>query len=152
MTALAQTVVRHRVDQRGRRVAMEIPDHIDVLCRMAQGGQMRYTVSTVSGLAPAASVAIYGTEGTLKVGEGNVGGSGFGLWGGRRRNRRLRRIDIAPEKIGGWRVEEEFVNAVRGIEPVTHTDFATAVRYMEWTDAVSISARTGETVHLPLFD
>ena len=152
VTALAQTVVRHRVDERGHRVAMEIPDHIDVLCRMAQGGQMRYTVSTVSGLAPAASVAIYGTEGTLKVGEGNVGGSGFGLWGGRRRNKRLRRIDIAPEKIGGWRVEEEFVNAVRGIEPVTHTDFATAVRYMEWTDAVSISARTGETVHLPLFD
>ena len=152
VTALAQQVVRHRADERGCRVAMEIPDHVDILCRMAQGGQMRCSVSTVIGLAPATSVAIYGTEGTLRVAEADAGDSPFALWGGRRRNKRLRRIDIAPEKMGGWRVEEEFVNAVRGIEPVTHTDFATAVKYMEWTDAVSLSARTGETVRLPLFD
>ena len=152
VTALGQSVVRHRTDEHGRRVTMEIPDHIDVLCRMAQGGQMRCSVTTVEGHAPPTSVTIYGTEGTLKVAEGGPGGSPFGLWGGRRRNKRLRRIDIAPEKIGGWRVEEEFVNAVRGLEPVTHTDFATAVKYMEWTDAVSLSARTGETVRLPLYD
>ena len=152
VTALAQQVVRHRADEQGRRVAMEIPDHVDILCRMAQGGQMRCSVSTVIGLAPATSVAIYGTEGTLRVAEADAGDAPFALWGGRRRNKRLRRIDIAPEKMGGWRVEEEFVNAVRGIEPVTHTDFATAVKYMEWTDAVSLSARTGETVRLPLFD
>ena len=152
VTALAQSVVRHRTDAQGRRVAMEIPDHIDVLCRMAQGGQMRCSVSTVIGHAPPTSVAIHGTEGTLKVVEGGTGAGSFDLWGGRRRNKRLRKIDVAPEKVGGWRVEEEFVNAVRGIEPVTHTDFATAVRYMEWTDAVHISMRTGETVPLPLFD
>ena len=152
VTALAQCVVRHRTDEQGRRVSMEIPDHIDVLCRMAQGGQMRCSVSTVEGLAPPTSVAIYGTEGMLKITDGGNGDSPFVLWGGRRRHKRLRRIDIAPEKTGSWRVEEEFVNAVRGVEPVTHTDFVTAVRYMEWTDAVSLSARTGETVHLPLFD
>ena len=152
VTALAQCVVRHRTDARGRRVAMEIPDHVDVLCRMAQGGQMRCSVSTVVGHAPATSVTIYGTEGTLKIGTEDAGESSFGLWGGQRRHKRLRRIDIPPEKMDGWRVEEEFVNAVRGIEPVTHTDFPTAVRYMEWTDAVSLSARTGETVRLPLFD
>ena len=152
VTALAQCVVRHRTDGQGRRVAMEIPDHVDVLCRVAQGGQMRCSVSTVSGHAPLTSVTIYGTEGTLKIGAEDAGESSFGLWGGQRRHKRLRRIDIPPEKIGGWRVEEEFVNAVRGIEPVTHTDFPSAVRYMEWTDAVSLSARTGETVHLPLFD
>ena len=150
--ALAQRVVRHRTDEQGRRVAMEIPDHVDVLCRMAQGGQMRCSVSTVVGHAPATSVAIYGTEGTLKVVEAGTGGASFDLWGGRRRHKRLRRIGIPPEKTGGWRVEEEFVNAVRGLEPVTHTDFATAVKYMEWTDAVNLSARTGETVRLPLFD
>ena len=152
VTALGQRVVRHRTDAQGRRVAMEIPDHIDVLCRMAQGGQMRCSVSTVIGLAPPTSVAVYGTEGTLTIVEGGAGATAPVLWCGRRRNKRLRRVAIAPEKTGGWRVEEEFVNAVRGIEPVTHTDFATAVRYMEWTDAVSLSARTGETVHLPLFD
>ena len=152
VTALAQCVVRHRTHAQGHRVAMEIPDHVDILCRMAQGGQMRCSVSTVIGHAPATSVAIYGTEGTLRVVEDDTGESPFGLWGGRRGDERPGRIDIAPEKSGGWRVEEEFVNAVRGIEPVTHTDFVTAVKYMEWTDAVSLSARTGETVRLPLFD
>ena len=152
VTALAQCVVRHRTDERGRRVAMEIPDHVDVLCRMAQGGQMRGSISTVTGHAPSTSIVIYGTEGTLKISENDAGELPFGLWGGQRRDERLRRIDILPEKIGGWRVEEEFVNAVRGVEPVTHTDFPTAVKYMEWTDAVTLSARTGETVHLPLFD
>ena len=152
VTALAQCVVRHRTDEQDRRVAMEIPDHVDILCRMAQGGQMRCSVSTVIGHAPATSVAIHGTEGTLRVAEDDAGESPFGLWGGRRGDERLGKIDIAPEKSGGWRVEEEFVNAVRGIEPVTHTDLVTAVKYMEWTDAVSLSARTGETVQLPLFD
>ena len=152
VTALAQRVVRHRTGADGRRVAMEIPDHVDVLCRMAQGGQMRFSISTVTGLAPPTSVALHGTEGTLKVAQDRAAESGFELRAGRRRNRRLRRIAIAPEKVDGWRVEEEFVNAVRGLEPVTHTDFATAVRYMEWTDAVNLSARTGETVRLPLFD
>ena len=88
----------------------------------------------------------------MKIAEGGSGGPPFELWAGRRRNKRLRRVGIAPEKMGGWRVEEEFVNAVRGLEPVTHTDFVTAVKYMEWTDAVSLSARTGETVRLPLYD
>jgi len=152
VTALAQSVVRHRTDSEGRRVTMEIPDHVDVLCRMAQGGQMRCSVTTVEGHAPPTSIALYGTEGTLKITEGGNGESPLVLWGGRRRNKRLRKVDIAPEKAGGWRVEEEFVNAVRGLEPVTHTDFTTAVKYMEWTDAVSLSARTGETVRLPLFD
>ena len=152
VTALAQRVVRHRTGADGRRVAMEIPDHVDVLCRMAQGGQMRFSISTVIGLAPPTSVAIHGTEGTLRITEDGAAESGYALWGGRRRNRRLRRIAIAPEKVGGWRVEEEFVNAVRGVEPVTHTDLTTAVKYMEWTDAVHLSARTGETVRLPLFD
>ena len=152
VSALAQRVVRHRTDADGRRVAMEIPDHVDVLCRMAQGGQMRCSVSTVIGLAPPTSVAIYGTEGTLRIAEGGTDESPLTIWGGRRRNKRLRRIAIPPEKAGGWRVEEEFVNAVRGVEPVTHTDLVTAVKYMEWTDAVGLSARTGDTVRLPLFD
>ena len=48
-------------------------------------------------------------------------------------------------------MEEEFVNAVRGREVVTHTDFVTAVKYMEWTDAVTLSMRERREVQLPLF-
>ncbi|MCP5151632.1 MAG: hypothetical protein H6982_12785, partial [Chromatiales bacterium] len=145
--ALGQSVVRHRRDGDGRRVAMEIPDHVEVACRMAQGGQMRLLVSTVLGLGSGIRVDIYGTEGTLRLADE---GSGLTLTAGRRGDAALAPVAVDPAKRGGWRVEEEFVNAIRGLEPVTHTDFATGVRYMEWTEAVSRSMRSGETVRLPL--
>ncbi len=59
-------------------------------------------------------------------------------------------IDIPDDKKGGWRVEEEFINAIRGIEPITHTNFYDGVRYMEFTDAVTMSIQTGERIQLPL--
>ena len=39
-----------------------------------------------------------------------------------------------------------FVNAIRGREKITHTNFDDGVRYMEFTDAVTKSATTGQTV------
>ncbi len=148
--AVGQTVVKHRRSDDGRRVAMAIPDHVEVSCRMVQGGQMRMMVSTVIGHGPTAAVAIYGTDGTIRLSEGDNASTGLELWAGRREDKGLRRVEIDPEKRGSWRVEEAFVNAIRGKEPVTHTDFMTGVKYMEWTDAVARSSRTGTTVHLPL--
>ena len=58
-------------------------------------------------------------------------------------------VEIPDEKRGGWRVEEEFITAIRGLEPVTHTNFADGVTYMEFTDAVTQSVQTGEAVPLP---
>ena len=145
--ALGQSVVKHRVDESGRRTAMAIPDHIDVLCEMEQGGQMRLSVSTVVGHVPGIEVYLCGTEGTLRV--TNTSGE-LELEAGRRNSESLQPVSIAKDKQGGWRVEEEFINAIRGIEPVTHTDFVTAVKYMEWTDAVSVSLRTGQRIPLPL--
>jgi hypothetical protein len=62
----------------------------------------------------------------------------------------LKEVKIAKSKRGAWRVEEEFINAIRGKEEVTHTDFATAVKYMEWTDAITMSLRRREVIKLPL--
>jgi predicted dehydrogenase len=148
--AVGQSVVRHRRGPDGRRVAMTIPDHVDVIGRLEQGGQLRLMVSGVLGHADPHAVEIHGTEGTLCIGAGDVGDSGMALLGARRGQKALRPVRIARNKIGAWRVEEEFVNAVRGKEPVTHTDFATGLKYMQWTDAVTRSLRTGEQVALPL--
>jgi predicted dehydrogenase len=146
--AVGQSVVAHRQDAAGRRVAMQIPDHIDVVGRLEQGGQMRFNVSTVLGHAPAeAEVMLFGSEGTLRLAQAK--GGVLALSAGRRGEDGLKPVEIEPAKRGGWRVEEEFVNAIRGRETVTHTDFQTGVRYMEWTDAVAISYRTGEAVLLP---
>jgi predicted dehydrogenase len=40
-------------------------------------------------------------------------------------------------------VEAEFINAIRGLEPVTHTTFAEGVKYMEFTEAVARSMAEG---------
>jgi predicted dehydrogenase len=59
-------------------------------------------------------------------------------------------MNIAADKQGKWRVEEEFVNAIRGQEKITHTSFDDGVKYMEFTEAVTRSAQTGQAVSLPL--
>jgi predicted dehydrogenase len=47
-------------------------------------------------------------------------------------------------------VEEEFCNAIRGQEKITRTPFEVGLHYMEFTEAVTRSAQTGQTVALPL--
>lgn len=147
--ATGQVVVPYRKDAQGRRAGISIPDHIDVSGHLQQGGQYRLTVSSVIGHAPNPVEAyVYGDKGTLayiqpRDGEaylqlGKKGGGGLGT------------LSIDAAKRGGWRVEEEFVNAIRGNEPVTHTDFVTGTKYMEWTDAVTESLRTRSEVKLPL--
>src|SRR4029434_9065233 len=65
--AVGQSVVRHRRDATGRRVPMEIPDHIDVIGAVAHG-QMRFNVPAVLGHAPdVADVHIFGTDGTIRL-------------------------------------------------------------------------------------
>ena len=59
-------------------------------------------------------------------------------------------VEVPHAQRGFWRVEEEFVGAIRGQEAVRHTDFATGVRYMEFTEAVARSMQSGQAVPLPL--
>lgn len=144
--ALGQTVVKHRVED-GRRVAMTIPDHIDILCEMEQGGQMRLGLTSVCGHVPAIDINICGTDGTLRLSDAS---GELRLEGANRGSRKLSEIKIAKKDQMTWRVEEEFINAIRGKETVRYTDLVTGVQYMEWTDAVSAALRTGDRMVLPL--
>ena len=154
--ALGRSVVGHRLDGQSRRRAMSVPDHVEVICEMEQGGYLRLGMSNVAGHLPPVEVYICGTEGTLRLRSTPAAQSPVRdpdvmvLEAGRRGESGLSRVGIPKRKQGGWRVEEEFVNAIRGIEPVTHTDFASALAYMEWTDAVTRAMRTGTRVALPL--
>ena len=42
------------------------------------------------------------------------------------------------------------MSAIRGNEPITHTNFEDGVKYMEFTEAVNLSMETGTVVSLPL--
>jgi predicted dehydrogenase len=145
VTALTRVNTKTRVDGDGTRHFITIPDHAEILCEMVSGPVAHMRFSTVTGLAPANEAWLYGTEGTLML-----DATAMNLYGGRRGDDSLSEIEIAPDKAGGWRVEEEFINAIRGIEPVTHTNFDDGLRYMDFTEAVTRSAESGTKISLPL--
>jgi hypothetical protein len=86
----------------------------------------------------------------VRFGCGNQSVVAWRFLAGKRGKGELQAVEVDPAKRGGWRVEEEFVNSIRGTERVTHTDFFTGVRYMEWTTAVSQSLHKNQAVPLPL--
>ncbi len=145
VTAIGRVTVKNRKDWDGGLAHITIPDHVEILIEFASGPVARLRLSTVTGLAPDDQVWIFGSEGTV-----HVDSASMTVRGGRRGDSELSEIEIPQEKQGGWRVEEEFINAIRGVEPVTHTNFFDGVRYMEFTDAVTLSMQRGERVTLPL--
>ena len=149
VTARTRTAVPYRMDkERGERRAITVPDHVEVLADLANGAIARMHWSSVAGFMPGPEVWLYGSEGTLRLeqrGRGNL----F-LSGGRRSDKEMAPIEIPADKTYGWRVEDEFIGAIRGQEQVRRTSFAEAVNYMDFTEAVHISSREGRRVYLPL--
>ena len=141
--AMGKTFVKMRPDADGVMRSVRIPEHIDVVGDLACGAQLHIQVSNIAGLAGAPEVYIFGSDGTLRF-------SGNKLYGGQKGDAELSEIDIPDSEAGGWRVEEEFVNAIRGGEVITHTDFDTGVKYMEFTEAVTRSMQSGTAIALPL--
>ena len=62
----------------------------------------------------------------------------------------VKEVHIAEERKNSWRVEEEFVGAIRGTEKIRFTDFQKGLHYMEVTEAVTRSLQSGAVVKLPL--
>ena len=110
---------------------------------MRGGAQAHLRFSSVTALAPPPEAWLFGTEGTLRL-EANA----RRLSGGRRGDKALSEIAIPDDLRVGWRVEEEFVGAIRGTETITRTSFEDGVRYMEFTDAVAKSAGSGQAVEV----
>ena len=86
----------------------------------------------------------YGSEGTLKS-----DGYAERLFGARRGESEFTEIAIParPQIVHG--IAAEFVAAIREEREMEQVTFAQGVRYMEFTEAVGISASTGQRVHLP---
>ena len=142
--ALARVFVKTRKDVEGFLRPVLIPDHIDVLASLACGAQAHFQISAVTALGGDPDVYLFGSQGTLRF-------SGDLLCGGRRGVTALEEVPIPLTEQGTWRVEEEFINAIRGVEPVRLTTFEDGVKYMEFTEAVARSIATGRVVALPLF-
>jgi predicted dehydrogenase len=147
--ARTRVAVPYRVDrERGELRAVLVPDHVEVLADLANGAIARMHWSSVAGLMPGPEIWLYGSEGTLRIVQ--RGRDDLVLTGGKRGDKELSPIEIPADKTYRWRVEEEFVSAIRGQEPVRRTSFVDAVGYMDFTEAVHISSREGRRVYLPL--
>ena len=141
--AMGKIAVPQRRDEGGALRDVKIPDHLEILATLRDGAMARLRFSAVAALGPASEVWIFGSDGTLRL-----DADGKRLFGGRRGDKELAEIPIPAERRVGWRVEEEFINAIRGREKVSRTTFEDGVRYMDFTDAVARSIALERAVDL----
>jgi len=133
-----------RRDAEGRQRAATIPDHVEVLYELANGAPVQMKFSETTGLSAGNQIWIFGSEGTIHVDNEQR------IFTGRRGDQALAELANPREEQAAHRVEEEFINAIRGREQIALNTFEIGVRYMEWTEAVHRSAASGAAVRLPL--
>ena len=147
--AQTQTFTTQRPDaETGEPVNVGTPDSVHILTELPGGARGIYHLSSVTHHAPPLQIRIFGSEGTLQY----ICGADDQLLGARKDDDQLKEIHVPADKQGGWRVEADFIDAIRGNKSVEFTDFATGVRYMEFTEAVAISAARGQAIAVPLKD
>ncbi len=124
-----------------------VPDCVHVMTQYGQtGAQGLYHFSGVTLNGPRKQIHLYGSVGTVKV----MFGDHDQVFVARMGDTELRQVTLPAETLGSWRVEAEFVGAIRGEEPVKLNDFATGLRDLEFTEAVALSATHARAIALPL--
>jgi predicted dehydrogenase len=127
-----------------------IPDLVEVIGELPSGATYHIRFSTVTGLKPPHHIWLFGSEGTLKLDFEIFDQNAATIYGGRKGDSDLSMINIPQAKRGVWRVESEFIDAIRGNGTITHVPFTDGVRYMEFIEAVSRSAQEQRSISLPL--
>jgi predicted dehydrogenase len=128
------------------------PDSVQAVAVLENGARATYHFSGVTGFGQSAGIHLYGSEGVLHYDllEDRIFGAHRRPGRSTAKSADLEEIAIPAEKTRTWRVEADFVDAIRRGTAVEFTDFATGVAYMEFTEAVARSAEQGEPVDLPL--
>jgi len=144
--AYASKLVPERFDpEAGKVKPVGTPDSVQVLTTHEDGSVGVYRLSAVTCGGRSMSVALHGSDGSiyydLLTDE---------IRGVRRGEDAPRVLPIPETRRGGWRAEADFVASIREDRPVSHADFATGVRYMQFTEAVARSSRHQVPVALPL--
>jgi predicted dehydrogenase len=125
-----------------RPVLVDVPDHLLAILELPDNALASIELSATP--RPEPNVAtIFGSLGSLRIdviGRRLEHADRDGPW---------RRVRIPPHERGRWRVERDFIDAIRLGTPVTLTDFQTGWRYMAFTDAVLESAATGRRMEVP---
>jgi len=137
--AMGRVFVKQRRDEHAQLRAMRIPEHLDVIADMACGAQAHLQFSAVTGHAGPTEVTLFGSTGTLRFINGE-------LLGAQLNDSELGAIAIPDLEQRRWRVEAEFIGAIRGEEQIRLTSFETGVKYMAFIEAVAQSMATCTSV------
>lgn len=116
----------------GKDVNVEVPDYLTVQMKMQNGMMGSFLIGETALHAEPPFLNIYGERGALRY-RFAVDGD---LWFGARDDADKKVVVIPYQDAGRWRVEEEFINAIKGKEKVAYTTFAVGVEYMRFTEAV----------------
>jgi predicted dehydrogenase len=124
--------------------AIHIPEIIQVFGQWPNGVAGSLEWSGVAQFAPEETLTLYGRDGTLVY---NF--TKDEILGARRGDKELHVLKVPPELESAWTVERDFIEAVlHGGHP--EPSFETGVQYLEFTEALHLSARGGHAVELPL--
>ncbi|HEV2840154.1 MAG TPA: Gfo/Idh/MocA family oxidoreductase [Chthoniobacterales bacterium] len=121
-----------------------VPDLLSVLCTFENGAEGVLEFSGIHALAGGDRLEAYGELGTMTYDFGTET-----IQAGRAGDRDLHAMEITPDLEGEWRVEEDFIAAVKSkgrVRPLP--DFEEGVRYMRVVQAVADSRALNEWVEI----
>jgi predicted dehydrogenase len=123
---------------------VHVPDIVQVIGQWPNGLAASLEWSGVAQFPPNETLTLYGRDGTLQY---NF--TTDTIYGARRGDAQLVPLTVPPELVTEWTVEKDFIDAVvAGGHP--EPSFETGVEYMEFIEALHLSARGGHAVELPL--
>jgi len=146
VTAMEKTIYPTRPAPDGSgEVSVERPDTLSVVAELESGALATLLFSGVARFAKDANrFEIYGTEGTIRYLQGSDT-----ILAGKAGDKEMKPVELSPSEVREWTVEADFVQAVREGRRAVEPSFWDGLKYMEMTDAVFKSARTGQAVDLP---
>lgn len=129
-----------------QEVPVDVADSLGIVATLRSGALAVFHFSGAVHFGGENRIELYGSEGTLVYPI-----STHQILGARAGESQLRPIDIPNDLVREWRAEADFVDAIRTGSPVS-PDFEEGLRYVEFTEAVYRSARSGRSVTLPFAD
>jgi predicted dehydrogenase len=136
--------------------AIRIPESVVATGELENGAHFVYTFSAVAAHSPSDRIELYGTQGALlydvpnhEIRIGKVEPGEIKRVGKVGPKEPPPVVQIPPDLRGEWRVEADFVSAIRNGTPV-FPSFADGVDYMEFVEAVGRAMEKNAQVTLPL--
>ena len=121
-----------------------IPDLLTVLCSFENGAEGVLEFGGINAMTPSDRLEIYGNVGTLTYDFGSDV-----VQAGKLSDRALHLVDLPPELARDWRVEEDFLAAVKSKGRIrAHPNFEEGVRYMRVVQAVADSRARNEWIEI----